>query len=233
MKPDSGRREFMRTATVAIGVACVSGGVGASAGPGLPEEPLSSTYQTLGPAEAAFVEQLVNILCPEDELTPNGTRCGLARFIDRQLAGAFGRGERLYLRGPWRPGRPEYGYQMPMTPEQYFRAGIAAADELCAQRHGRQFAALEAGRADAFLTEIANGLDHPRLALGPWFNDLVYPLFLQACFADPSHGGNIDKVFWRMIGYPGLPAVNGINMVKYRGRPFPSAARPLSMDDFG
>ena len=120
-----------------------------------------------------------------------------------------------------------------MTPEQFFKTGMGAADEICEQRHGKRFAALDVRTADAFLTEIATGLNHPRIDLGEWFDELVYPLFVEACFADPSYGGNRDKAFWRMIGYPGLPAVNGINMVKFRGKPFPSAARPLSMDDFG
>ena len=35
-----------------------------------------------------------------------------------------------------------------------------------------------------------------------------------------------------MIGYPGLPAVNGLNMSKYRGKPFPGAADPKSMENF-
>ena len=44
-------------------------------------------YQSLSPDEAAFVEALVNVMCSADELTPNGVDCGLATFIDRQLAG--------------------------------------------------------------------------------------------------------------------------------------------------
>ena len=28
----------------------------------------------------------------------------------------------------------------------------------------------------------------------------------RRCFADPIYGGNRDKVFWKLIGYPGLPA---------------------------
>ena len=72
----------------------------------------------------------------------------------------------------------------------------------------------------------------PRVPLAEWFNDLVYALFNQACFADPIYGGNRDKVFWKMIGYPGLPAVNGLNMAKYRGVPFPGAKTPKSIEDF-
>ena len=39
-------------------------------------------------------------MCPADALTPNGTDCGLAIYIDRQLAGDFGKGGRMYSHGP-------------------------------------------------------------------------------------------------------------------------------------
>ena len=198
-----------------------------------PTGPAEPGYLSFGPEEAAFVEAIVDVTCPADEFTPRGVDCGLAVFIDRQLAGAFGRGERLYLRGPWRPGIPQDGYQLPLTPEQYFKTGLAAADEACRAQQGRSFADLDTAVADLFLLALAKGkIAHSRVVLADWFNDLVYPLFLQACYADPIYGGNRDMVFWKMIGYPGLPAVNGLNMIKFRGQPFPGAHRPKSIQDF-
>jgi len=156
------------------------------------------------PHEAGFVEALVDLMCPADELTPGGVECGLAIFIDRQLAGAFGRGERLYLQGPWRPGRPEDGYQLPMAPAQYFKHGLAAAERACAQLHGRDFAGLDMAAADLFLQAVAGGkVTSGEVQLDVWFNETVYPLFTQACFSDPVYGGNRGKVFWKMIGSPG------------------------------
>ena len=193
----------------------------------------ASGYQSLGPDEAGFVEAMVNVMCPADHLTPSGVDCGLATYIDRQLAGGFGQGERLYMRGPWKKGKPQLGYQLPLTPELFFKAGIAAANAACKARFSKNFFALPAADADAFLKDIATGkVSDPRVPLGLWFNDLVYPLFAQACFADPIYGGNQDKVFWRMIGYPGLPATHQHDMVDYRGKPFPGAKDPKSIADF-
>jgi gluconate 2-dehydrogenase gamma chain len=209
-------------------------GVAAAAAAPAPAEPPPPGYQLFGAAEAAFVEALVDVMCPADALSPRGTDCGLALFIDRQLAGAFGQGERLYRQGPWRLGRPEHGYQLPLTPEQFFRAGLAAANAACQARHGRRFDALTAAEADAFLHAVAAGeVSDLRVPLAGWFNELVYPLFVQACFADPIYGGNRWKVFWKMIGYPGLPAVHGRNIVTFRGKPFPGASDPKSIEDFG
>ena len=67
--------------------------------------------------------------------------------------------------------------------------------------------------------------------LGGWFNGLVYPLFTQGAFADPIYGGNRDKAAWKMIGYPGLPAVYGQDVVRFRGKPHPKSAQPQSIQD--
>ncbi len=233
------RRSFLQRALLAVGTAAIpplAAGAPATPTPPPPPAPADAenpTYLSFSPDEAAFVEAMVNVMCPADSLTPSGVDCGLAFFIDRQLAGSFGKGDRLYRRGPWRKGKPELGYQLPLTPEEFFKAGLAAADAACTQAHGKAFAALPPAEADAFLGAIAAGkVTDPRVPLKDWFNDLVYPLFTQACFADPIYGGNKDKVFWSMIGYPGLPAVNGLNMVKYRGKPFPGAKSPKSIADF-
>ena len=87
--------------------------------------------------------------------------------------------------------------------------------------------------ANQFLHEIADGkVTDERIQLASWFNELVYPLFEQACFADPIYGGNVGKVFWKAIGYPRLPAVHSQDMVDFRGKPFPGAADPKSIADF-
>lgn len=190
-------------------------------------------YQSLSLDDAAFVEALVNVMCPADHLTPNGVDCGLATYMDRQLAGGFGQGERLYAHGPWKKGKPQFGYQLPLTPEQFFKIGVAAANAACKKQHGKNFDALAAADADAFLTQLAAGkVTDPRVPLDLWFNGLVYPLFVQACYADPIYGGNHDKVFWRMIGYPGLPATHQRDMVAFRGKPYPGAKDPKSIADF-
>jgi gluconate 2-dehydrogenase gamma chain len=240
------RREVLkRIATVAgapvlagtASASAIAAQSGASTDPPAPaSSPTSgkaSGYQLLGPEEAAFVEALVNVMCPADHLTPSGVDCGLATFMDRQLAGGFGQGERLYMRGPWRKGKPQFGYQLPLTPEQFFKIGIEAANSACKKTYGKNFDALAAADADAFLAQIATGkVTDPRVPLGLWFTDLVYPLFTQACFADPMYGGNNDKVFWRMIGYPGLPATHRRDMVEFRGKPYPGARDPQSIADF-
>jgi gluconate 2-dehydrogenase gamma chain len=235
------RRQFLQRTLLAAGTAAAGGaglaaaepGAGPGEAPAAALNPGNLTYLSFGPDEAALVEALVNVMCPADHLTPNGVDCGLAFFIDRQLAGAFGKGDRLYRKGPWRRARPELGYQLPLTPEEFFKAGLAAADAACLREHRARFAALSPLDADRFLQGVSEGrIADPRVPMAEWFNDLVLPLFNAACFADPIYGGNQGMAFWKMIGYPGLPAVHGLNVVKYRGKPFPGGRAPQSIADF-
>jgi len=241
------RRTFMLQAVGVAAMLPVRGGDGVAGAAALGEpppaasavgasvsaQPANAGYTLLGPEEAAFVEALVNVMCPADSLTPNGTDCGLAVYIDRQLAGDFGKGGRLYSQGPWLQGKPQQGYQLPMKPAEFFKAGVAAARKAAQARHGIVFEQLSSIDADAFLIDVAgDNVPDERLSLADWFSQLVYPLFQQACFADPVHGGNRDKVFWKLIGYPGLPAFHAQDMVRYRGKPFPGAQRPQSIQDF-
>ena len=190
-------------------------------------------YELFSLDEAAFVEAMVNIMCPADSFTPNGVDCGLADYIDRQLAGGYGKGARLYMHGPWGHGKPQLGYQLPLTPEQYFKTGLAAANRAANAAHNKDFPDLAPADANAFLHDISTGkIDDKSLALSPWFNELVYPLFEQACYADPMYGGNRNKVFWKMIGYPGLPATYTTDMTEYRGKPFPGREHPEGIPAF-
>ena len=216
-------------ASVGVVAAAASSAQAADSPPAAP----FTGYQFFGPDEATFVEALVNVMCPADDLTPNGVDCGLATFIDRQLAGAFGAGRGRYMRGPWRKGKPQLGLQLPLAPRQFFNVGIAAAREACAKKYNKSFDLLAPADASAFLADVAAGrVSDPQVPLAPWFNELVYPLFAQACFADPLYGGNNDKVFWKMVGYPGLPATHTLDMVQYRGKQYPGAAAPKSIVDF-
>jgi gluconate 2-dehydrogenase gamma chain len=172
-------------------------------------------------------------MCPADEFSPNGVDCGLATYIDRQLAGPYGAGDRRYQRGPFKQGKAELGLQLPLTPEQFCKAGIAAVNFACIRDHGSTFDQLAPASAEAVLKEIEDGrMTDARLPLASWFNDIVYPLFVEACFADPMYGGNRGARFWKMIGYPGLPATHTLDMVRYRGKPYPDAHRPKSISDF-
>ena len=86
-------------------------------------------FVTLTAQEAAFIVAAADTIIPADELSPAGSDCGVAVFIDRQLGSAWGGGAKMYRSGPFLKGKPEQGYQLALSPREYFAAGIAAANE--------------------------------------------------------------------------------------------------------
>src|ERR1700744_5709257 len=85
--------------------------------------------------EASLVEAAVDRLIPPDSRGPGGRDAGCAVFIDRQLAGPYGRNEGLYNRPPFNKGFKQQGPQSPSTPGELYRTGLAALDDYCRAQH--------------------------------------------------------------------------------------------------
>jgi gluconate 2-dehydrogenase gamma chain len=152
--------------------------------------------------EAAAVEALVDRLIPPDPETPGGKDAGCAVFIDRQLAGPYGRSEGLCISGPFHGGTRQQGPQSSMTPAQHYRQALAALDRHCrAAFGGAPFAQLPDARKD----EIIRGLEDGSLKIDgtQGFFELLLKDTRQGFFADPIYGGNKDMAAWKMIGFPG------------------------------
>ena len=88
---------------------------------------------TLTATEAAFLSAAFDTFVPADALSPSGTDCGLVNYIDRQLAGAWGSGSRLYRSGPFVPGKPEQGYQLSLTPARILCRRHQGGERMVAQ----------------------------------------------------------------------------------------------------
>ena len=185
---------------------------------------------TLTPTEHAFVVAAVDTFIPADDLSPSGSECGVATFIDRQLAGAYGNGARLYRDGPFHKAKPELGYQLPLNPREFFRAGIAVANEWSRKSYGKDFDRLpEAAREAALKAMEAGKAEFAGLSSRAFFNALLQ-ITMEGFFADPIYGGNRDMAAWKMIGYPGLPATYREDIKKYFGRKYDKP--PRSIADF-
>jgi gluconate 2-dehydrogenase gamma chain len=194
------------------------------------ETTASEVYLTLTAVEAAFLSAAYDTFIPADKLSPSGTDCGLVTFMDRQLAGAWGGGARLYRSGPFLQGKPEHGYQLPLTPREYFAAGIKAANAWTRKTYGRDFDRLAPAERDAALKAMEAGkAEFPDFNAKQFF-DALYQSAMEGFFADPIYGGNRNKVSWRMVGYPGLPATYANKALEYRGKKV--VIEPQSIADF-
>jgi gluconate 2-dehydrogenase gamma chain len=185
---------------------------------------------TLTATEHAFFVAAADTIIPADELSPSGSDCGVATFIDRQLAGAYGSGARLYRDGPFPKGKPELGYQLSLTPREFFRAGVAAANEWTRKTYGKEFDRLsEKDREEALKTMEQGKAPFPGFTSTIFFNALLQ-ITMEGFFADPIYGGNRNMAAWKMIGYPGLPATYKEEIKAYFGKKYDKP--PHSIADF-
>jgi gluconate 2-dehydrogenase gamma chain len=136
-------------------------------------------------AEAKVVSAACERIFPSDESGPGAKEANAVIYIDRQLAGPYGRDKYRYTKGPWVESVPEHGYQGKENPQQIYRAGIPQL--------GADFAEAAATEQDARLEKIQTSL----------FFRMLRQHTIEGMFCDPMHGGNKDLIGWQLIGYPG------------------------------
>jgi gluconate 2-dehydrogenase gamma chain len=175
--------------------------------PGSADPPATVTpngWHFFTPQEAATVEAFVDRLIPADDLSPGGKDCGCAVYIDRQLAGPYGRFDGYYMSGPFQKGTKQQGPQSPVTPAQHYRRALAAFDKACVSKFGgKGFTA----SSDAQKDEAIKGLEDGSLKLDGTDSQEFFKLILKdtqnGFLADPIYGGNRNMASWKMIGFPG------------------------------
>ena len=229
-----GRRDFLKGAVVGGAAAATTSFEASTPAQAQAQAqaaaPAAAGYSFFNLEEAAFVEALVDHMVPADELTPQGTDLGINVYIDRVLAGAWGKGDRLYMQGPWKLGVPSQGYQLPLTPAQLYRAGIEATNAYCTKTYGKPFDRLDEKQREDVLVGLSTGKVTFEGGLpARVFWTTVYQTVMEGMFSDPIYGGNRDKAGWKMIGFPGVIEVNRENVAKYLDKPFPT--NPLSIAD--
>lgn len=167
-------------------------------------EQSETNYLFFNREEAQFIEAAIARLIPTDE-NPGATEAGVSNYLDKQLGGAWGAGERLYLSGPWAPTRPGLGYQLPLTPGELFHTSIKAINaEL--SKSGQTFWGMSPDRQDEYLHNLeAGSIDLNGVPSEIFFSQL-WGMTVEGFFSDPVYGGNKGMVGWKLIGFPGAYA---------------------------
>jgi gluconate 2-dehydrogenase gamma chain len=187
-------------------------------------------FVTLTALEAAFIVAAVDTLIPADELSPSGSDCGVAVFIDRQLGSAWGGGAKMYRAGPFQKGKPEQGYQLALTPREFFAAGITAANAWSRRTYSKDFDRLAPADRVAALKAMEEGkAEFENFSSRAFFSQL-HGISMAGFFSDPIYGGNRDKIGWKVLGFPGLPATYADKIDAWRGKRY--VADPQSIADF-
>jgi gluconate 2-dehydrogenase gamma chain len=130
-------------------------------------------------------------------------------YIDRQLAGPYGRDKYRYTKGPWVESVPEHGYQGKANPQETYRQGLKSLGN---------FTSLSVEEQNKKLAEIER----------THFFQLLRAHTIEGMFCDPMHGGNAGLIGWQLIGYPG-PQMSYRNEIdKHFGQPW--RPKPASLE---
>ncbi len=143
----------------------------------------ASRWRVLSEEEAAILAAACDRIVPPDE-DPGASQAGVVTFIDRQLATR----------------------QKKSLPT--WQAGVRALDATAQRRHGHRFTELLPAAQD----EILQALQEGSVYMGDWqqvdpteFFYLLHGHTMMGFYGDPRHGGNKDRVAWRMLGVPDPP----------------------------
>jgi len=191
--------------------------------------PAPAPYHFFNADEVAFMEAAVGRLIPQDDTGPGAVELGAVVYIDGQLSGAFGSGDRMYLIGPFLEGTPSQGYQLSLTPAELIRAGIGDLNAYATSRFQDVFANLTPDQQATLLSEVDKG--EAKLSVVPpvtFFNTLLQ-LATEGYFCDPMYGGNRGKAAWKMIGFPGALGMFVDKIEPYRNKRFD--AEPVGIED--
>lgn len=205
--------------------AAVSKGKAATTAKKNPKKP---TYIFLNKWEASFVETATARFIPPDEKWGGAIEAGVPNYIDKQLGGSWGAGERLYRSGPWQQGTKTQGYQLPYTPAELFRTAFKALEKTMKT----PLAKMSVTDQDNFLKDLEKGgTDLGGVPSQIFFSSLLQ-LTMEGFFSDPVYGGNYDMISWRMIGFPGAYS-SYYDVVDKHGIKIDRAPMSLAEDSMG
>jgi gluconate 2-dehydrogenase gamma chain len=160
--------------------------------------------------EALIVAAAASRIFPSDDSGPGAREAGVVIFIDRQLAGPYGRDRYRYTQGPFdEHAAPEFGYQGRATPRDTYREALKGLEG---------FNRLAPEAQDGKLKEIET----------THFFALLRQNTIEGMFCDPMHGGNADMIGWQLVGFPGPRMSNLDDVDQHYGEAF--RPQPVSLE---
>jgi len=160
--------------------------------------------------EALIVAAAASRIFPSDDSGPGAKEAGVVIYIDRQLAGPYGRDRYRYTQGPFDENAPrEFGYQGKATPAEAYREGLKGL---------KGFDRLSPEEQDKKLQQIEN----------THLFALLRQNTIEGMFCDPVHGGNADMVGWQLVGFPGPRMSYFGDIEKHYGEAF--RPKPVSLE---
>lgn len=195
------RRHFLTLSATTFGGAFVYSLERQASAIASPQKQVRIPLRFFTEAEALIVAAAAARIFPSDESGPGAREAGVVLYIDRQLAGPYGRDRFRYTHPPFEEASPEFGYQGQATPRQVYRDGLKLL---------MGFELLSPEEQDKSLRAVESSV----------FFALLRQNTIEGMFCDPLHGGNVDMAGWKLVGFPGPRMSNVEEVDKFYGAPF-------------
>ncbi|MFC2948066.1 gluconate 2-dehydrogenase subunit 3 family protein [Virgibacillus sediminis] len=138
------------------------------------------------------------IIYPEDENGPGAIGLGVPYYIDKQLAGPWGKNSEDYMVKPFQEG------DTPLTRGDIMLEGVRKLNEVSREKHKEVFGSLKEEEQIAILQGFESGNIKLALVSPVVFFTLLRNLTIEGCYSDPLYGGNKNMEGWKMKEYPGV-----------------------------
>ena len=179
--------------------------------------------------EIPVVEAIAETMIPNDSSGPGAKEAGVIYFIDRMLAGSYGKAGNMFMQGPFVlpqkgsitvnnivysggtmiPGlQAGTAYQYAFSPREFWRRGLVFLQNYCIAAYGSKFEKLSSSQQTQVLLDMFdNKADNAKLQSafqGPnaaeLFNEL-HDMITAGFWADPIYGGNQGMVGWELLAF--------------------------------
>ena len=137
-----------------------------------------SRYEFFSDQNAALADALADAIIPPDDEFAGGAEAGVADYLDKQLRGPLERFSPLYLLG------------LPALDATALRISAKGFLEMSPEERTALLEKVEAGEAE--------GPEWPEFSAQTFFRRAIQHA-MQAYYGDPEHGGNKDRVSWKML----------------------------------
>ncbi|HEY4278280.1 MAG TPA: gluconate 2-dehydrogenase subunit 3 family protein [Conexibacter sp.] len=211
------RRQLLRGAAATGGSLALAGIASGTLAEAQEASTMPTRLRALTREEAEIVGAMADRAFPRDGSSPSATEIGFIHYLDEQLAGGWGSGERFYRQGPFvQPQTSGHGYQLSLIPREVYKRVLPVVDSYARSRYGgRSFTEITPSQQDTVMTALQNGRVDIGLGNDPngFTSGSFFTMFManvnEGLFADPIYGGNRDTQGWRWVGYPGDPMAYG------------------------
>ena len=219
-------------------------------------------FLTLNPiTERPVVEALAEAMIPSDASGPGAKEAGVIYFIDRMLAGNYGKAGNMFMQGPF--VHPQTGsltvhgityskgtitprlqagtaYQYAFSPRTFWRNGLMSLQTYCNSAYGGNFEKLTTDQQTKVLQDLFdNKSDNSKLQdafqapnAAEFLNE-VHDLVVAGFWSDPVYGGNQGMVGWKHIAFNANYWGDdiGLGAAKLMLQSTPTKLPPMSLSD--